>query len=130
MVPEMFKTENGKIGFNKYKITLRRYDSLEKTTYTDTEIYVDDEGLNEYEVNYVPKHKLLEIVEKVELDTSEYAWMDGIEVDSDGDRAKQIAEIAAYGSIEAYKASLPESTDEYLVDMDARITAMELGLNE
>lgn len=125
---QLFKVEAGKIGLNKYKITLRHYTSLEKKDYTDEELYLDDDGLYEYEVNFVPKHKLLEIVEKVELDTSEYAWMDGIEIDPDCDRAKRIAEIASYGSVEAYQASLPEAADDFRIDTDYRLSKLELGI--
>lgn len=124
---QLFKVEEGKIGINKYKISLRHYTSLEKEDYTDEEIYLDDTGIYEYEVNFVPKHRLLEIVEKTELDTSEYAWMEGIELKT-SDRAKEIAEIAAYGSLEAYQASLPESQDEFNLDVDYRISKIELGI--
>lgn len=124
---QLFKVEEGKIGLNKYKISLRHYTSLEKEDYTDEEIYLDDAGLYEYEVNFVPKHRLLEIVEKTELDTSEYAWMEGIELKTDN-RAQEIAEIAAYGSLEAYQASLPESQDAFNLDIDYRLSKIELGI--
>lgn len=124
---KLFKVEEGKIGLNKYKISLRHYTSLEKEDYTDEEIYLDDAGLYEYEVNFVPKHRLLEIVEKTELDTSEYAWMEGIELKTDN-RAQEIAEIAAYGSLEAYQASLPESQDAFNLDIDYRLSKIELGI--
>ena len=126
---QLFKVEDGKIGLKKYKIALRRYTTLEKEDYTDEDIYLDDVGLYEYEVNYVPKHKLLEIVNKEELDMSEYSWMEGIELKT-SDRAKEIVEIASYGSLEAYQASLQETRDEYLLDLECRVSMMELGLNE
>lgn len=125
----MLKVEKGKIGLNKYKLTLRCYHSLEKDTYTDDIMYLDDDGLHEWKVNRIPKHQLLELVSEEELDTSEYAWMEGIELKT-SDRAKEIAEIAAYGSLEAYQAGLQETRDEYLLDLECRVSMMELGLNE
>ena len=61
------------------------------------------------------------------LDTSAYAWMEGIVLRTDN-HAKEIEEIASYGSLEAYKASLPESTDEFKLDTDFRLSKLELGL--
>lgn len=127
MDAKLFKIEDGKIDLNKYKIVVRKYNSLEKNNYTDEEYYLDDTGLYEYEVNFVPKHKLLEIVSKEKLDTSQYLWMKGIELRAN-DRIKEIEEIAAYGSLEAYQASLPEYTDEYLLDLDVRLSMIEIGV--
>ena len=124
-----FRIEDGKIRLNKHKLILRRYDTINKDKYTDDIMYLDDDGLYEWEVNRIPKHKLMDIVSKEEIDISAYGWMDGIELKT-GNRAKEIAEIASYGSKEAYEASLQETRDEYLLDLEYRISMMELGLNE
>lgn len=124
--------EDNKLRFNTHKVTIRHYSlndgEVDKTNYKDDVQYVNAEGLHELEVNYVPKHKLLEIVEKQALDTSEYAWMEGIEIAHDADRAKQIERIASYGSIEAYEASLPETDDAFKLDTDYRLSKLELGI--
>lgn len=123
-----FKIENGNvIGLNTHKITVRIYDDFTKTTYTDKVHYVDSEGFNEWTENIVSKHQLYEIMEIQVLDTSEYEWMDGITLKT-GNRAKEISEIASYGSLEAYQASLPESQDEFNLDVDYRISKIELGI--
>ena len=75
----------------------------------------------------MPKHRLLDIVSKTALDNSEYSWMEGIELRT-ADPQKEIADIVSYGSIEAYKASLPQAQDEFNLDMDYRMSKMELGL--
>jgi hypothetical protein len=41
---------------------------------------------------------------------------------------KEILEIVNYGSIEAYKASLPEATDDFKIDTDYRLSKLELGI--
>ena len=54
--------------------------------------------------------------------------MEGIELRT-ADPQKEIADIVSYGSIEAYKASLPQAQDEFNLDMDYRMSKMELGLS-
>ena len=44
------------------------------------------------------------------------------------DENKEILEIVNYGSIEAYKASLPEATDDFKIDTDYRLSKLELGI--
>jgi len=127
MNTDIFKIENGRIRLNKYKIILRKYTSAVKDIFTDEEIYLDEGGMYEYEVNFVPKHQLLEIIVKEEVDTSEYAWMEGIEVDAKN-RQKEIERIAAYGSLEAYEASLPYTDAVFKVETDFRLSKLELGI--
>lgn len=122
-----FFVKDGKIALNSHTIIVRNYCDLEKSSYGDTPYYVDADGLYELELNFVPKHKLLEIVSKIPFDNTEYEWMEGIELRSNNP-AKEIAEIASYGSIEAYESSLPESTDEFKIDTDYRLSKLELGL--
>ena len=56
-----------------------------------------------------------------------YTWMEGIKLRTD-DPYTELAEIVKYGSKEAYEASLPEAQDEFNLDMDYRMSKMELGL--
>lgn len=123
----IFYIKDNHIKLNKYRLILRRYHSLQKDKYVDDIMYLDDDGLYEWEVNRVPKHKLMEIVSKEEIDISAYGWMDGIELKT-GNRAKEIAEIASYGSKEAYEASLPETQDAFNMDIDYRLSKLELGI--
>lgn len=122
-----FVVKDSKIHLNQYALVIRHYTALAKETYTDKIYYVDDEGAHELEVNVVPKHQLLEIISKTELDNSQYSYMEGLEVKTQ-DFNKEINEIASYGSKEAYEASLPQAQDEFNLDMDYRMSKMELGL--
>lgn len=124
---KIFNIDNGKIKLNKFKVVVRRYLCVGSDDYNDSEHYVNDDGLYEIEVNFVPKHKLYSIVSKEELDTSDYAWMEGIELTTDNVQ-KELADIAACGSLEAYKASLPQAQDEFNLDIDYRMSKIELGL--
>jgi hypothetical protein len=122
-----FVVKDSKIHLNQYALVIRHYTALAKETYTDKIYYVDDEGAHELEVNVVPKHQLLEIISKTELDNSQYSYMEGIELKTQ-DFNREIEEIASYGSLEAYEASLPQAQDEFNLDMDYRMSKMELGL--
>ncbi|MCC8170147.1 MAG: hypothetical protein LIO59_07315 [Oscillospiraceae bacterium] len=122
-----FYVKDGAIKLNKYKIVVRHYLSLEKTDYIDTPHYVDDEGAEELEVNFVPKHQLMEIVSKEEIDTSDYAWIEGIEPQTNNPQT-EVPKIAAYGSLEAYEASLEEAADAYMTELDYRLSKLELGI--
>ena len=53
--------------------------------------------------------------------------MEGIKLRTD-DPYTELAEIVQYGSKEAYEASLPQAQDEFNLDMDYRMSKMELGL--
>ena len=122
-----FYVEDNKIRLNKYKLVVRDYKTLEKTEHTDTTYYVNEAGMKEWTEQLIPKHQLLELVMKEELDVLAYAWMDGITLRTDN-HWKEIEEIASYGSNAAYEASLPESQDAFNMDVDYRISKMELGI--
>ena len=119
--------ENGMIQLNKYKMTVRDYKTVEKADYTDTVYFMNEANADEWENNIIPKHQLLELVSKEELDTSKYAWMAGVELKTDN-HTREIEQIASYGSIEAYTASLDTARDEYLLDLDCRVAMLELGI--
>lgn len=126
-IQDNFYIEDNAIRLNKYKLVVRDYKTLEKSDYTDTTYYVNEAGFKEWTEQLVPKHQLLELVSQEMLDTSAYAWMDGIRLRTDN-HWKEIEEIAACGSIEAYEASLPESADHFRIDVDYRLSKIELGL--
>lgn len=115
------------IRLNTRVIVVRDYKTTEKKEYDDTTYYLHDRDYKEWTEQLIPQHQLLELLSDDELDTSEYTWLDGIKLRT-GEYAKEIAEIAAYGSLEAYQASLSEAQDEYMLDLDSRISALELGI--
>ena len=123
---EYFSVKNNAIALNKYKAVVKHY-KPDMESFTESVHYLDEEGMNELENNFVAKHKLYELASKEELDTSEYAWMEGIELRTDN-CVKEIERIAAYGSMDAYTASLTEARDEYLLDLDCRVAMLELGI--
>lgn len=118
---------DSRIRLNKRVIVVRDYKTTERTDYDEHTYYVNDESYREWTEQLIPKHQLNELISDEQLDTSAVAWMDGIELRTDN-HPKEIAQIAAYGSMEAYTASLDESRDEYLLDLDCRISAVELGI--
>jgi hypothetical protein len=118
---------DGVIHLNKYKIVVRYYDSVEKQTYEDVTMFLNDEGLKDMKEQHIAKHQLLELISEEVIDTSDYEWMEGLPLQSDNP-IKEIEEIYNYGSKEAYEASLPQAQDEFNLDMDYRMSKMELGL--
>lgn len=118
---------DNRIRLNKRVIVVRDYKTPERTDYDEHTYYVNDVSNKEWTEQLIPKHQLYELISDEPLDTSKYAWMDGIQLRTDN-HAKEIARIAAYGSLEAYIASLDEARDEYLLDLDCRISAVELGI--
>lgn len=123
-----FVWRNNKIHLNKYEFVIRHYNSITKEDYTDKYYYVDELGAEELETQLIPKHQLLELISKKELDNSKYSYMEGLEFKTQN-FTKEIEEIASYGSLEAYQASLPEFADNYMLDLESRVSLMELGLN-
>ena len=117
-----FSIINNQICLNSYKLVIRHYKDI-----VDKDYYVNDDRLIELETQIIPKHQLLELISKVKLDNEQYSYMSGLEVKTQ-DFNKEINEIASYGSKEAYEASLPQAQDEFNLDMDYRMSKMELGL--
>ena len=118
---------DGVLHLNKYKIVVRYYESVEKQTYEDVTMFLNDEGLKDMKEQHIAKHQLLELISEEVIDTSDYEWMEGLPLQSDNP-IKEIEEIYNYGSKEAYEASLPQAQDEFNLDMDYRMSKMELGL--
>ena len=121
-----FSIINNQICLNSYKLVIRHYKDIDKKEFVDKDYYVNDDRLIELETQIIPKHKLLELISKVKLDNEQYSYMSGLEVKTQ-DFNKEINEIASYGSKEAYEASLPEYTDEFMLDIDVRVAMMEHG---
>lgn len=92
------------------------------------EYFLDEKEVNDFKTNYVDKHKLLSIYSVEELDNP-YEWAEGIVLRTD-DPCTELAEIVKYGSREAYEASLPEYTDEFMLDIDVRLSMLEMGVTE
>ena len=88
---------------------------------------MDEKEVNGFKTNYVDKHKLLSVSECRRIGQYPYKWAEGIVLRTD-DPYTELAEIVKYGSKEAYEASLPQAQDEFNLDMDYRMSKMELGL--
>lgn len=114
---------------------LKSRDFLNKPLCDDPENYFIEEHSfrNETEVrlfksNFVDKHMLMSIQSTEKLNNP-YTWLEGIKLRTN-DPCTEIAEIVKYGSKEAYEASLPEYTDEFMLDIDVRVAMLEMGITE
>ena len=74
---------DGVLHLNKYKIVVRYYDSVEKQTYEDVTMFLNDEGLKDMKEQHIAKHQLLELISEEVIDTSDYEWMEGLPLQND-----------------------------------------------
>lgn len=130
----LFQLEDRTIKISRYKVTYyQHYDSyvegVEANESTLNERYFKTaEDAQGFIDRYLNKHKALEYVETIELDTSLYEWLDGIEIPSNYTCAQTfIDELVAMGE-EEYNLSLTTTTEDYLFDLDYRLSLIELGL--
>lgn len=127
---ERFRAVDNKIRLNKYVAIVRNYFTADKDKYGISKYYL----LNEDEVerlksNYINKHKRLELQEVDEIDNTNYEWMEGIEINKDDIiNEEKLKSIYSYGSKEAYQASLSESVDTMLLNMQLDIAKIKLGI--
>ncbi len=124
---DRFYIDKNRIQLNKYALTVRHYTDVEMADYRDNTYYLNDDGYKEWTEQLIPKHKLNELVSDEVIDNTDYVWMAGIELRT-SDVWREIEEIAACGSLEAYEATLPESRDAFEVETDYRLSMLELGI--
>lgn len=97
-------------------------------SYVDNYKYFLKDQVQGYLDRYVSKHKLIEVIKQEEYDNTDFKWMVGIQLRTNNPGA-EIPLIYSYGSLEAYQASLPEFADNFMLDLECRVSMMELGLN-
>ena len=137
-ISEFFRiTPDNIVQYVNYIVTLKTLKSVKYLNegYDDPdnfdltlEYFLDEKEVNGFKTNYVDKHKLLSVQNVEELDNP-YKWAEGIVLRTD-DPYTELAEIVKYGSKEAYEASLPEYTDEFMLDVDVRLSMLEMGVTE
>lgn len=133
-----FKVDGNTVKCQEYLVflkVLKSRDFLNKPLCDDPENYFIEEHSfrNETEVrlfksNFVDKHMLMSIRSTERLNNP-YTWLEGIKLRTN-DPCTEIAEIVKYGSRKAYEASLPEYTDEFMLDIDVRVAMLEMGITE
>ena len=131
-----FKVDGNTVKCQEYLVVLKvlkSRDFLNKPLCDDPENYFIEEhsfqNKNEIELfksNFVDKHMLMSI-QSIEKLNNPYTWLEGVELRTN-DPCTELAEIVKYGSKEANEASLPQAQDEFNLDMDYRMSKMELGL--
>lgn len=132
----LFQIENRIIHVSKYKVVYKQfYESYvsgveaDETTLNER-YFTSREEAEKFVTNYLNKHKALEYIETVAVDTSNYNWIDSIEVPKEYTCPQDyIDELLAMGE-EEYKISLTTTTDNYLLDLDCRLSMIELGVTE
>ena len=123
-----FKIENGKIALIKHKAEIRQHYNFEHTEGITRELYLTDAEWQEWIEQQIPKHQRYELVSHEDIDVSAYAWADGADVSGEADPMFTANEMIKYRSREEYGASLPESQAAYQIDMDYRLSKLELGI--
>lgn len=126
---EFFRVQDGKIKLIKYKAQVLNYKDIEKTELDqiDYQYLIDDDELQRLITNFINKHKKIELGTVEEVNTSEFAWMEGIRLRTDN-TVVELEKIASYGNKDAYEASLEENISSMIIDNDYRISKLELGI--
>ena len=115
------------IQLNEVEVVTRRYSNLLKNEYIDDIIYCTRERADDLEVNYFPKHQLIEFISDMLLDLSDVAWMQGIKLRTN-DQELELQQIYDCGCIEVYEASLQENQQSRILELEAEIVKLKLGI--
>ena len=125
MNKDCIRIEQGKLTLNTIKVTVKV--DREPSDPIQIHYFKNEEEYSKWVINFLNKHAKMSEESKETLDTSAVSWVDGITLRTTN-YAKEIEDILSYGSREAYEASLPSATDEYLLNLEAEIALMQLGL--
>ena len=134
---QLFQIENDNIiRVSRYKVTYYQHfnsyiEGVEPDESTVNDRYfISVEDADGFVNDYLAKHKALEYIGTTKIDTSSYEWVDGVEIPSEYQYAQDyIDELLAMGE-EEYKISLTTTTEDYLLDLDCRLSMIELGVTE
>ena len=129
---ERIKIENGKIAVVKHHAFIREYYNPvflpENTEGITREYYLTDTEWKEWSEQQIPKHKRYELVSHEDIDVSAYAWVDGVDVLGEADPMFTANEMIKYTSREEYEVAQPAQQAEYQIDLDYRLSKLELGI--
>lgn len=132
--PRIF-IEDGKIRVYKYQCT---YIDKSNSASKELNVYLAENGtsnlvnntVEKFKVDYIDKHALLEITNVESIDISDIEWLEGISIDEDYKSTpnKYIEYLLSIGK-EAYEQSLVSTPEDYMTDLDYRLSLIEMGLN-
>ena len=137
---EKYNIQNFFIEDNLIKVYTYKCKYIEKINAEksiELEVYLAETGtsnlvnntVESFKKDYVDKHQLLEITNVEKLDISDIEWMDGIPVDKSYDSSSKYIEYLLSIGKEAYEQSLVTTTEDYMTDLDYRLSLIEMGLN-
>ena len=122
------KIKDGKIALIKHKAEIRQHYNYEHTDGITRELYLTDAEWQDWSEQQIPKHERYELVSHEDIDVSAYAWADGADVSNAADPTFTANEMVKYTSREEYEAAQPANQAAYQVDMDYRLSKLELGI--
>jgi len=114
-----------------YNVYTKDYGKEISKDYTEfSSKFITRDDADNYVIDYLNKHMIYEYVKTEAIDTSEYEWIDGIEIPEEfkSNAYEYINKLLEEGE-EMYKLFIQNSIENYLINNDYRITAIELGLN-
>ena len=129
---EKFKIEDNKIALIKHKAQIREYYNPvflpDNTDGITREMYLTESEWKEWSEQQIPKHKRYELIDHEDIDVSASAWVEGVDVSDTSDPIFTANEMIKYTSKEEYEASLPAQQASYQIDLDYRLSKLELGV--
>lgn len=131
-----FFIEDDKIRIYKYLCTYIY--KLDPENPEELQVYLAENGTSDlvnntvekFKVDYIDKHALLEVTNIESVDVSDIEWLEGISIDEDYKSTpnKYIEYLLSIGK-EAYEQSLVSTPEDYMTDLDYRLSLIEMGLN-
>ena len=125
---EQVRIEDNKIFLIKHRAEIRQHYNFEKTDGITREYFLTDDEWKEWSEQQIPKHERYDLVSHEDIDVSSYAWVDGTDVSGVADPLFLAKEMVKYTSREEYEAAQPASQAEYQLDLDYRLSKLELGI--
>lgn len=132
---DRFFIEDDKIRVFKHKCTYRTKTSSDGDTYVENVILLaNDSNLvnntpETFKTDYIDKHAYMEIVSIEDLDVSDIEWMDGIKIDKTYNNPLNFISYILNLGKDLYYQQLNSSIENYALDLDYRLSLIELGLN-
>lgn len=135
VIPKFF-VEDNKVHVYKYLCTY--VNNTDANNPQELQVYLAENGTSNilnntvetFKSDFVDKHSLLTIKNTEAIDISDIEWMDGIPVDAayKSTPTKYIEYLLSIGK-EAYEQSLVSTPEDYMTDLDYRLSLIEMGLN-
>ena len=114
---------------NEFKFSTRTLVPITHTIFLADSSNIPNNTPESFKRDYIDKHSKLDIVSIEPLDVSDIDWMDGIPVDKSYQMNSDYIEYLLNIGKESYNKLLTSTVEDYMTDLDYRLSLIEMGLN-